>query len=142
MSLAHRLRQIAAWLVDLPAALLLGLIRVYRYVGSPIVGRSCRFTPSCSAYGMEAVRKHGAARGTLLTAWRIARCNPWCEGGPDPVPDDGRVFKPRCACTVASTSSPSALTGHPERDGALAAADPAASPASPNPASPNPKPHS
>jgi putative membrane protein insertion efficiency factor len=139
MSLVHRLRQLAAHLADAPAALLLGLIRVYRYVGSPIVGRSCRFTPSCSAYGMEAVRKHGAARGTLLTAWRIARCNPWCEGGPDPVPDDGRLFKPRCACRPASPSTASTDTG---RASASTADDAASSSAAPSSTSATPNTHS
>jgi uncharacterized protein len=79
---------------------LLLLIRAYRYLLSPLIGRSCRFWPSCSAYSAQAIEEHGAARGTLLTAWRIARCVPWCEGGVDPVPDDARLPAYRCICTL------------------------------------------
>ncbi len=79
---------------------LLLLIRAYQYLLSPWIGRSCRFWPSCSAYGALAIEEHGAARGTLLTAWRIARCVPWCEGGVDPVPDNGRLPAYRCICTL------------------------------------------
>lgn len=71
--------------------LLVGLVKGYRLFLSPWLGSSCRFTPTCSAYSLEALEKHGAAAGTYLTAARIARCHPWCEGGHDPVPAD----KPR-----------------------------------------------
>jgi hypothetical protein len=47
---------------------------------------SCRFTPTCSEYAMEALSKHGAWKGSLLAIWRILRCNPFCKGGYDPVP--------------------------------------------------------
>ena len=65
---------------------LIGFIRLYRYLLSPWIGRNCRFTPSCSAYAIEAIQTKGALRGTLLAMWRILRCNPWCKGGHDPVP--------------------------------------------------------
>jgi uncharacterized protein len=68
------------------ARLLLALIRAYRYLLSPWWGGSCRFTPSCSSYAMEAIERHGAGRGGWLALRRIARCHPWCAGGFDPVP--------------------------------------------------------
>ncbi len=67
--------------------LLIGLIKAYRLFLSPWLGSSCRFTPTCSAYGLQALEQHGAAAGAYLTAARIARCHPWCDGGHDPVPD-------------------------------------------------------
>ena len=66
--------------------LLLGLVRLYRLAISPLLPPSCRFHPSCSAYAAEALARHGAARGSWLTARRLARCHPFCEGGIDPVP--------------------------------------------------------
>lgn len=68
-------------------ALLVGLIKGYRLFLSPWLGSSCRFAPTCSAYGLQALEQHGAAAGAYLTAVRIARCHPWCDGGHDPVPD-------------------------------------------------------
>lgn len=77
--------------VGLPARLvLLGLIRLYRLVAGPLLGGRCRFHPSCSAYAEEAIRVHGAVKGTALAAWRVARCSPLGSGGTDPVPDPGR----------------------------------------------------
>jgi len=61
-------------------------IRAYRYLISPMLGPTCRFYPSCSCYAEEALRHHGAARGTYLTVRRLMRCHPWNEGGYDPVP--------------------------------------------------------
>jgi uncharacterized protein len=75
------------WTLGAPARLgLIGLIRVYRLVFSGSLGGQCRFYPSCSRYGEEAIRVHGAIRGTALAAWRIARCGPFTKGGVDPVP--------------------------------------------------------
>ena len=65
--------------------IIIALVRCYQYTLSPFVGRCCRFTPSCSEYMVEAVRKKGALRGVLLGLWRILRCNPFCRGGYDPV---------------------------------------------------------
>ena len=65
---------------------MLGLIAVYRKAISPFLRPACRFYPSCSAYAAEAVRRHGAWRGILLSVKRLARCHPLCEGGVDPVP--------------------------------------------------------
>jgi len=65
------------------------LIRAYQLTLSPLLGRCCRFQPTCSHYGLEAVRRHGLVRGGLLTVWRVLRCNPFCRGGFDPVPAAG-----------------------------------------------------
>jgi putative membrane protein insertion efficiency factor len=65
---------------------LMWLIRGYQKVISPILPPSCRFEPSCSQYGYEAIQKYGAFKGTGLAIWRVLRCNPWCKGGYDPVP--------------------------------------------------------
>ncbi len=65
---------------------LIGLLKVYRAVISPLYGNVCKFYPSCSAYALEAVRVHGAAKGTWLAVRRLLRCHPWSLGGYDPVP--------------------------------------------------------
>ncbi len=62
------------------------LIRIYQYTISPYFPASCRYTPSCSAYGVEALKKHGAFKGGWLTIKRIVSCNPWGGSGYDPVP--------------------------------------------------------
>ncbi|MFV0633013.1 membrane protein insertion efficiency factor YidD [Demequina sp.] len=69
--------------------ILIGLIRLYQLVISPLLGPRCKYYPSCSSYGLEAVRVHGAAKGTILAAWRVLRCNPWSNGGVDDVPAAG-----------------------------------------------------
>jgi putative membrane protein insertion efficiency factor len=63
------------------------LIRAYQVTISPYLGDHCRFTPSCSAYAMEAIQKHGSLRGGWLAIKRIGRCHPFCDGGYDPVPE-------------------------------------------------------
>ncbi len=65
------------------------LIRLYQKFISPIKPNCCRFTPTCSAYAVEAFQKRGFFVGTVLTVWRILRCNPFCKGGYDPVPEKG-----------------------------------------------------
>lgn len=65
---------------------LIGLIRVYQIALSPLLGANCRFTPTCSRYAIDAIRKHGSVRGTGYALWRIMRCQPFCKGGLDPVP--------------------------------------------------------
>lgn len=66
--------------------LLISLIRLYQITLSPFFGQQCRFTPSCSEYTRQAIERHGAWRGSWLGMRRIVRCQPFCEGGHDPVP--------------------------------------------------------
>ena len=68
--------------------LLVTLVKGYRLLLSPWLGSACRFEPTCSAYALQALECHGAARGSYLTLRRLARCHPWCDGGHDPVPDN------------------------------------------------------
>lgn len=69
-----------AFIVSIP-------VRAYRIFGSPIVGMHCRFQPTCSAYAMEALERHGALKGSWLALRRIAKCHPWGGSGVDNVPD-------------------------------------------------------
>lgn len=73
------LRTVISWFFIL-------LIRAYQFLLSPILGASCRYTPTCSQYGLEAIRKYGPFKGGWLTLKRIGRCNPWGGHGHDPVP--------------------------------------------------------
>ena len=67
--------------------LLIGLLKAYRLLISPLYGQVCRYHPSCSAYALEAVERHGSLRGSWLAARRLSRCHPWSDGGYDPVPE-------------------------------------------------------
>lgn len=78
--------RVARFVVRIPAFVLIAVFRLWQLLASPTYGQTCRFYPSCSAYGVEAVRRHGAVRGSWLTVRRIARCHPWNPGGVDPVP--------------------------------------------------------
>ena len=69
------------------ARMLIAMVVAYRRYVSPVLPARCRFYPSCSAYSLEALQKHGAIRGTGLTVWRLLRCHPFHPGGYDPVPD-------------------------------------------------------
>lgn len=71
---------------QLLAGFFLALIKLYQWLLSPLLGASCRFTPSCSQYGIEAIKKHGPFKGTWLTLKRIGSCHPWGRHGHDPVP--------------------------------------------------------
>lgn len=66
--------------------ILIGLIKFYRKYISPLKSTRCPYIPTCSQYGLEAIEKYGALKGSLLAAWRILRCNPFSKGGYDPVP--------------------------------------------------------
>jgi hypothetical protein len=97
-------------------AVLIGLLLVYRYAVSPVLhmlapGGGCRFTPSCSEYAMEAVRRHGPLGGAWLAARRVVRCHPWGGHGYDPVPHT-------CSCASRKDHhdrSPLKPAGEPER---------------------------
>ena len=67
--------------------ILLAMLRFYKRSISPLLPNACRFTPTCSEYAMEAIQKHGVLKGTGLAIWRVLRCNPFCKGGYDPVPE-------------------------------------------------------
>jgi putative membrane protein insertion efficiency factor len=67
-------------------SLLITLIKAYKLAISPLLGSNCRFYPSCSSYGLEAIQVHGAAKGSYLTLRRLLKCHPFHEGGIDPVP--------------------------------------------------------
>ena len=71
--------------------LMIWLVRLYKKFISPLLPPSCRFTPTCSEYAMEAFSKRGFFVGFILTVWRLLRCNPFCKAGYDPVPDEGIV---------------------------------------------------
>lgn len=66
--------------------LLIAFVKAWRLLVSPLYGNVCKFYPSCSEYGLEALQRHGALRGSWLIVRRIARCHPWSLGGVDPVP--------------------------------------------------------
>lgn len=66
--------------------LLIGFLKLYRVVISPLYGEVCRYYPSCSAYALEAVQVHGSIKGSWLAVRRLARCHPWAAGGVDKVP--------------------------------------------------------
>ena len=66
--------------------ILIAFVRAYQYTISPLLGPRCRYYPSCSNYAVEALREHGAVRGLGLATWRLLRCNPFSNGGYDPVP--------------------------------------------------------
>ena len=74
--------------------LLIALLRGYQRGISPHLGHHCRFTPTCSEYAVQALQIHGLVKGLLLTAWRLARCNPFGRFGYDPVPEKGRWVNP------------------------------------------------
>ena len=66
--------------------ILIRLIKLYQRYISPVKITRCPYIPTCSAYGLEAIEKHGAMKGSILAVWRILRCNPFSHGGYDPVP--------------------------------------------------------
>lgn len=79
------------WLAGAPLRwLLAGVVVAYRATVGPMVAGRCRFHPSCSAYALEAIRVHGALRGSALAVWRVLRCSPLTDGGLDPVPSRHR----------------------------------------------------
>jgi putative membrane protein insertion efficiency factor len=84
MTLASVIRRWSQFVAHLPAVALIALVRIYQYTLSPLIGRQCRFHPSCSNYMIGAVEKYGALRGLRRGLRRICRCHPWHPGGIDP----------------------------------------------------------
>jgi len=80
--------------------LVLATLRAYRRLVSPMLPPRCRFEPSCSAYAVEAVERHGAGRGSWLALRRVARCHPFHPGGYDPVPSSARSGAPRAEASL------------------------------------------
>jgi uncharacterized protein len=95
-------RNIAMW----PTRILMGIVKGYRLFFSAWLGSNCRFSPSCSAYSLQALETFGAGAGTYLTLRRLARCHPWCEGGEDPVPGQ----RPRLFAGLPNAAAPRAET--------------------------------
>jgi len=87
-------------------SLLIALVKGYRLLLSPWLGSACRFEPTCSAYALQALEQHGAARGSYLTLRRLSRCHPCCPGGHDPVPPAGQRLFSRLIDTSSSSSPP------------------------------------
>ena len=80
------MKKVFRFIIRIPANIMILLIKIYQYTLSPFIGRNCRYTPTCSNYGIEAIRKYGAIKGGWLTIKRVASCNPWGGSGYDPVP--------------------------------------------------------
>ena len=97
---------LASKLWRLPAQALMLVVRGYRFFLSPWLGSACRFEPTCSAYSLQALEKHGATVGTYLTLHRLVRCGPWCPGGHDPVPDRAPRLFPGLTGGAHPTTSP------------------------------------
>lgn len=81
-----QLMSIKLFVLNLFKLLFINLIKIYQRLISPFFPSSCKFSPSCSKYGIEAINKHGAIKGLILTVKRILKCNPWSKGGYDPIP--------------------------------------------------------
>lgn len=84
----------------LPKLILIGFVKGYQYLISPMLGSNCRFYPTCSSYMIEAIEKHGAVKGIYLGVKRLLRCHPYSEGGVDLVPDA------KCRCHSKPTKQP------------------------------------
>ncbi len=101
--------------------LLIGLVRGYQLLISPLLGPTCRYYPSCSAYAVQALQVHGAMKGTWLAGRRLLRCHPWSPGGVDHVPPRrtraGHDHSPERA-ERSSAFLPAAAGGHPSQQGA------------------------
>ena len=81
-----QLMSIKLFVLNLFKLLFINIIKIYQRFISPFFPSSCKFSPSCSKYGIEAINKHGAIKGLVLTVKRILKCNPWSKGGYDPIP--------------------------------------------------------
>jgi len=89
--------------------LLIGLVRGYQLVVSPYLGPTCRYYPSCSSYAIEALRVHGAFKGTWLAVRRLGRCHPWSPGGVDHVPPRRDRRDPESHSTPSPSTQPTTV---------------------------------
>ena len=92
--------------------LLINMVRGYRKWISPGLPPSCRYHPSCSTYGLQALQTHGAAKGLALTSWRIVKCNPFTEGGVNPIPPKGKWRS-----DMDTAGNPRGVTSDSDKDG-------------------------
>lgn len=104
--------------MSLPAKILLVLIRGYQFTFSALMGKQCRFYPSCSHYAADAIRHYGALRGSFMGLRRILRCHPWNPGGYDPVPlpaeIGGKFSSPNaCNCAIDAPEAKNSDAAHP-----------------------------
>jgi uncharacterized protein len=104
MSVMQRFNPLLQRLYRLPQMALMALVQGYRLLLSPWLGSDCRFTPTCSAYALRALLRHGAVGGSYLTAARLVRCHPWCEGGIDTVPK--HIKAPKLFTRLLGASAP------------------------------------
>lgn len=79
----HSILQLLRYVWRIPATILKLLVRFYQVAISPMLGRNCKFHPSCSSYMIQAIEKYGAVRGAIKGIYRICRCHPWSDGGED-----------------------------------------------------------
>ena len=104
MTLLRSARRLVRPAVRLPALAVVGLLRLWQMLVSPVYGQTCRFYPSCTAYAAEAVGTHGLLRGGWLTLRRLGRCHPWNPGGVDLVPAS-KVRPPAQPPTAPATAT-------------------------------------
>jgi len=103
-------------MTPLPRILLVWLLRGYQLAISPFLGQNCRFYPTCSNYAIEAVRAHGALKGSALAAKRLCKCHPWHPGGLDPVPG-GLAANDAAAMAANDADAVCPPHSHGSRDG-------------------------
>jgi uncharacterized protein len=94
-------------LSDWPRQGLMGLVKAYRLLLSPALGSNCRFEPTCSAYALGALQRHGALAGSYLALKRVGRCHPWCDGGFDAVPEAPPALFSRLISPPSEKKNPS-----------------------------------
>jgi putative membrane protein insertion efficiency factor len=78
------MRHFGRWIWNLPAKTIIGMVKVYQWTLSPIMGRQCRFIPTCSNYMIQAIQKYGVVKGVFKGTGRLLRCHPFCKAGYDP----------------------------------------------------------
>lgn len=102
----------ASWprVLTWPQQGLMLLVRGYRLLLKPWLGNACRFEPTCSAYTLEALQRHGALNGSALGVWRLLRCHPWCDGGHDPVPENLSGLFTHLMSSPSRSSAPIAVS--------------------------------